>query len=109
MRLRHPAFAAAAAIALGSAAQLSLRASPRAGNHRQDLRDGLRRGGSFSGDYTGRRHSPLKQLTPQNVAGLVPQWMFQTDIGLPGRGLSVPLVVATCYVTGNNNPGVRDR
>jgi alcohol dehydrogenase (cytochrome c) len=61
---------------------------------------------TFSGDYTGQRHSSLKQLTPQNVGGLVPQWMFQTDVpGLPGRGLeNTPLVVdGVLYVTGNNN------
>ena len=75
----------------------------------QDLLDGLKnpsRWITFSGDYTGQRHSPLKQLTPQNVAGLVPQWTFQTDVpGLPGRGLeNTPLVVdGVLYVTGNNN------
>ena len=75
----------------------------------QDLVGGLKnptRWLTFSGDYTGQRHSPLKQLTPQNVAGLVPQWIFQTDIpGLPGRGIeNTPLVVdGILYVTGNNN------
>ena len=75
----------------------------------QDLLGGLKnptRWLTFSGDYSGQRHSPLKQLTPQNVAGLVPQWIFQTDIpGLPGRGIeNTPLVVdGTLYVTGNNN------
>src|SRR5579864_7061464 len=75
----------------------------------QDLLGGLAnpaRWLTFSGDYTGQRHSPLKQLTPQNVAGLVPQWIFQTDIpGLPGRGIeNTPLVVdGILYVTGNNN------
>src|SRR5499433_3853140 len=75
----------------------------------QDLVDGWKnpsRWLTFSGDYSGQRHSPLKQLTPQNVAGLVPQWMFQTDVpGLPGRGLeNTPLVVdGVLYVTGNNN------
>src|ERR1700674_3806695 len=64
----------------------------------QDLLGGLKnpsRWLTFSGDYTGQRHSPLKQLTPQNVAGLVPQWIFQTDIpGLPGRGIeNTPIVV----------------
>jgi alcohol dehydrogenase (cytochrome c) len=112
MRLRHPAFAAAAAIALGGAADFSLRAQqPPAPSAitAQDLRDGLKnpaRWLTFSGDYTGQRHSPLKQLTPQNVSGLVPQWMFQTDIpGFPGRGLETsPLVVdGVLYVTGNNN------
>ena len=112
MRLRHPAFAAAAAIALVGAAALSLRAQQPAAPLSitvQDLRDGLKnpaRWLTFSGDYTGQRHSPLKQLTPQNVAGLVPQWMFQTDIpGFPGRGLETsPLVVdGVLYATGNNN------
>ena len=75
----------------------------------QDLVAGLKAPGrwlTFSGDYSGQRHSPLKQLTPQNVAGLVPQWMFQTDVpGLPGRGLeNTPLAVdGILYVTGNNN------
>src|SRR5579864_2286179 len=75
----------------------------------QDLLGGLKnpsRWLTFSGDYTGQRHSPLKQLTPQNVAGLVPQWIFQTDIpGLPGRGIeNTPLVVdGILYVTGNND------
>src|SRR6201993_3134194 len=73
----------------------------------QDLRDGLKnpsRWLTFSGDYTGQRHSPLKQLTPQNVAGLVPQWIFQTDRpGIAGRGIeNTPLVVdGVLYVTGN--------
>jgi len=75
----------------------------------QDLLGGLKnpsRWLTFSGDYTGQRHSPLTQLTPQNVAGLIPQWIFQTDIpGLPGRGIeNTPIVVdGTLYVTGNNN------
>src|SRR6202140_62497 len=75
----------------------------------RDLLDGFKnpsRWLTFSGDYTGQRHSPLKQLTPQNVAGLVPQWIFQTDIpGMPGRGIeNTPLVVdGILYVTGNNN------
>ncbi|HLJ15834.1 MAG TPA: PQQ-dependent dehydrogenase, methanol/ethanol family [Bryobacteraceae bacterium] len=73
----------------------------------QDLLGGLKnpsRWLTFSGDYNGQRHSPLKQLTPQNVAGLVPQWIFQTDLpGLAGRGIeNTPLVVdGTLYVTGN--------
>src|ERR1700720_1795872 len=75
----------------------------------RDLLEGLKnptRWLTFSGDYTGQRHSPLKQLTPQNVAGLVPQWIFQTDIpGMLGRGIeNTPLVVdGVLYVTGNNN------
>src|SRR5256885_13893577 len=91
---------------LASATQQQLSPAPITG---QDLLEGLRnpsRWITFSGDYTGQRHSPLKQLTPQNVAGLVPQWIFQTDVpGLPGRGLeNTPLVAdGILYVTGNNN------
>ena len=75
----------------------------------QDLLAGLKdqtRWLTFSGDYNGQRHSPSTQLTPQNIAGLVPQWMFQTDIaGFPGRGIeTTPLVIdGVMYVTGNNN------
>ena len=75
----------------------------------QDLLSGLKdQTGwlTFSGEYNGQRHSPLTQLTPQNIAGLVPQWIFQTDIpGFPGRGIeTTPLVVdGVMYVTGNNN------
>jgi alcohol dehydrogenase (cytochrome c) len=74
-----------------------------------DLLQGLKtptRWLTFSGDYTGQRHSPLKQLTPQNVGGLVPQWSFQTEIpGFAGRGLeNSPLIVdGVVYITGNNN------
>ena len=32
----------------------------------------------FGGDYSGRRHSPLTQVTPQNVNRLAHQWTFQT-------------------------------
>ena len=75
----------------------------------QDLLAGLKnqtRWLTFSGNYTGQRHSPLEQLTPKNVAGLVPLWVFQTDVpGLPGRAIETsPLVVdGILYITGNNN------
>src|ERR1700704_5196285 len=32
----------------------------------------------YHGDYSGRRHSPLTQITPQNVAQLGLAWAFQT-------------------------------
>ena len=41
---------------------------------------------SYSGDYTGRRHSPLTQITPANVSRLAPQWAFQADTIATGRG-----------------------
>jgi alcohol dehydrogenase (cytochrome c) len=32
----------------------------------------------YHGDYSGRRHSSLTQITPQNVGGLALAWAFQT-------------------------------
>ncbi len=32
----------------------------------------------YHGDYSGKRHSQLKQITPQNVANLALAWAFQT-------------------------------
>lgn len=34
---------------------------------------------SYHGDYSGRRHSKLTQITPQNVNNLVLAWAFQTE------------------------------
>ncbi len=45
----------------------------------QDLVDGLKdptKWLSYSGDYSGRRHSPLDQLTPENVDGLRAEWSW---------------------------------
>jgi alcohol dehydrogenase (cytochrome c) len=60
---------------------------------------------TFGGDYTSQRHSPLTQLTPQNVSRLSPQWLFQTPVAAPGRGLeTTPIVLdGVMYITGNNN------
>ena len=60
---------------------------------------------TFSGDYTGQRHSPLKQITPENVHRLVPVWTFQTGTTTRGRGFeTTPLVLDdVLYVTGSNN------
>jgi alcohol dehydrogenase (cytochrome c) len=74
----------------------------------QDLLDGLKDGSRwvmYSGDYTGRRHSPLKQITPANVHRLAAQWTFQVDNMVPGRGFEgTPLMLdGVLYVTGNNN------
>lgn len=33
----------------------------------------------YHGDYTGKRHSALTQITPQNVDGLSLAWVFQTN------------------------------
>ena len=49
-----------------------------------EIREGLTPDGSrwvtFGGDYNNHRHSPLTQVTPENVDQLVPQWTFQTNV-----------------------------
>jgi alcohol dehydrogenase (cytochrome c) len=56
----------------------------------------------FAGDYSGRRHSPLTQVTPQNVSRLAHQWTFQT--GTLGMFETTPIVHdGVLYVTGANN------
>jgi alcohol dehydrogenase (cytochrome c) len=71
----------------------------------QDLLDGLKDPSkwlSHGGDYGGHRHSPLTQITPDNVHQLVSQWTFQT--GTLGSFQTTPLVVdGVLYVTGYNN------
>jgi alcohol dehydrogenase (cytochrome c) len=46
---------------------------------------------SYHGDYSGRRHSKLTQITPQNVSSLALAWAFQT--GQPSIIKSSPLLV----------------
>ena len=60
---------------------------------------------TFSGDYTGQRHSPLTQISPENVGRLRPVWTFQTGTTTRGRGFeTTPLVdEGVLYVTGSNN------
>jgi alcohol dehydrogenase (cytochrome c) len=74
----------------------------------QDLLDGLKHPSqwlTYSGDYNGQRHSPLKQITPANVARLTAQWTYQTGTTARGRGFeATPLVLdGVVYVTGPNN------
>jgi alcohol dehydrogenase (cytochrome c) len=58
---------------------------------------------TYSGDYSGRRHSPLTEITPLNAARLVPQWTFQTGLG-GHKFESSPLVIdGILYVTGPLN------
>ena len=45
----------------------------------------------YHGDYSGRRHSSLKQITPQNVGSLTLAWAFQTNQSAPIK--SSPLLV----------------
>ncbi|MBT9331021.1 acido-empty-quinoprotein group A [Paracidobacterium acidisoli] len=44
----------------------------------------------YHGDYSGKRHSPLTQITPQNVHRLGLAWAFQTDQGASIK--STPIV-----------------
>src|SRR6188474_2175272 len=54
---------------------------------------------TYSGNYFGHRHSPLTQITPENVGQLKSQWTFQT--GALGNFQSTPLVIdGVLYVTG---------
>src|SRR5438093_3211022 len=74
----------------------------------QDLLDGFKspsRWLMYSGDYSGRRHSPLAGITPENVGGLAVQWTFQAESMPAGRGFeATPLVVdGILYITGNSN------
>ena len=74
----------------------------------QDLLNGLKNPSSwltYSGDYSGQRHSPLKQITPENAHRLSAQWTFQTETTARGRGFeATPLILdGVLYVTGPNN------
>jgi alcohol dehydrogenase (cytochrome c) len=74
----------------------------------QDLLDGFKNPSAwlmYSGDYTGQRHSPLKQITPDNAHRLSAQWSFQTETMARGRGFeATPLMIdGVLYVTGPNN------
>jgi alcohol dehydrogenase (cytochrome c) len=74
----------------------------------RDILDGLKdpsRWLTFSGDYSGRRHSPLTQIDPDNVSGLKQVWTFQTGTTTRGRGFeATPLAWDNVlYVSGSNN------
>jgi len=45
----------------------------------------------YHGDYSGKRHSSLAQITPDNVANLALSWVFQTNQSSMIK--STPLVV----------------
>src|SRR5687767_12046095 len=97
-RSTHMLFALGSAIlivagAAGGADRLSAQEEPDPAGVRgvtyQDLLQGLwnpSRWLTYSGDYTGQRHSPLTQITPENVDRLVPVWTFQAGVTARGRG-----------------------
>ena len=53
---------------------------------------------TYSGDYTGKRHSPLTQITPDNVDQLRPVWTFQTGTTTRGRGFETTPLRRWCVV-----------
>jgi alcohol dehydrogenase (cytochrome c) len=71
----------------------------------QDLLNGLKDPGrwlTYSGDYSGERHSPLDQITPANVQKLAAQWIFQTEVA--GKFEATPIVIdGVMFVTGSEN------
>ena len=89
-RLGTAAFLAATGVTL-----LVAQESVSSGVTFQDLLQGYKnpaRWLNFSGDYSGQRHSPLKQITPDNAHSLTAQWAFQTGV-IPRRGFEgTPLV-----------------
>lgn len=57
---------------------------------------------TYHGDYSGRRHSTLTQITPANVSQLTLAWAFQT--GQPQQIKSTPILVnGMLYVTTPDN------
>ena len=57
---------------------------------------------SYNGDYTGRRHSSLTQITPANVSQMRAQWIFHTRNA--GVLEVTPVVVnGVMFVTASND------
>lgn len=87
---------------------LSLIAAPLARSQNittQDLLDGLKsptRWLTYSGDYSGQRHSPLTQINPANVHSVRAEWIFQT--GVLGKFEATSIVIdGVLYITGADN------
>lgn len=53
---------------------------------------------TYHGDYSGKRHSQLQQVTPDNVRQMTLAWAFNTGLSQPIKG--TPIVVnGTLYLT----------
>jgi alcohol dehydrogenase (cytochrome c) len=102
--MRKTAFRVAAAAIAGAALSLSLAAQGQ-GITTKDILDGFANPARWltnAGDYSGQRHSPLKQITPANASQLAPQWTFQT--GVTGQFEATPIVLdGVMYITGPRN------
>jgi alcohol dehydrogenase (cytochrome c) len=56
---------------------------------------------TYAGSYNGWRHSPLKQITPQNAGSLVPKWVYRVPNSV--RLQTSPVVYdGVMYVTNTN-------
>jgi alcohol dehydrogenase (cytochrome c) len=104
MRLCGSAVFVLAAIVLTSSPTLPAQSAATDVTYR-NLLDGLKdptKWLTYSGEYNGQRHSPLTQITPENVTRLAASWTFQT--GLPGNFQATPIVLdGVIYITGNSN------
>src|SRR5258706_1579872 len=90
----------------GSVAAAAQQAAPPPLTTLQEISEGLPADGShwlkFGGNYSNQRHSPLTQITHENVNRLVPQWTFQT--GTLGNFETTSLLRDNVlYVTGPQN------
>jgi alcohol dehydrogenase (cytochrome c) len=98
--------AAAGILAAGFAGLLLAQPPPPAQVAAQEILEGLPADGSrwltFGGDYANRRHSPLTQIAPDNVARLAPRWTFQTG-ALGNFETTALLRDNVLYVTGPQN------
>ncbi|MBA3271810.1 MAG: hypothetical protein H0T71_15000, partial [Acidobacteria bacterium] len=86
---RHHRFLIWSLVAVGT-----LAVQAQQGISNKDLLDGLAnpaRWLTYSGDYSGQRHSPLNQITAGNVGQLAAQWTFQT--GITGKFEATPIVI----------------
>ena len=70
------------ALCAGTVTAIAQQAPPAPLVTAQEILAGLPSDGSswltFGGNYANHRHSPLTQITPENVGRLVPKWTFQT-------------------------------
>ena len=94
------------AVSAAAVALTAQQAPPPARVTAEEILEGLTADGSrwltFGGDYTNQRHSPLTQITPENVDRLVPQWTFQTNT-LEAFETTTLLRDNVLYVTGPSN------
>jgi alcohol dehydrogenase (cytochrome c) len=93
-------------VACTGAVVLLAQSPPRATVAIQDILAGLPADGSrwltFGGDYGNQRHSPLTEITPDNIGRLGPRWTFQT--ATLGNFETTPLLRDNVlYVTGPQN------